>query len=511
MVKLSFRLWILIIALALSLLAIAPWQYFNTGVMIKTVDRNTTSYEEGLRPGMVIIGVNNQPVETIIDYTVALNEIFPNNSLLLNKTKLTIQTTDSTFVLFIDQPPKITVGNQPRSKIKTGLDLQGGARALVAPEEDLSAAEMSDLIAVTSNRLNVFGISDVVIRPVADLGGNNYMLIEVAGATPSDLEELVAKQGKFEAKIGNETAFIGGNKDITSVCRNDASCAGIESCYAIEGAELCRFRFTIYLSEQAAKRHADITSKLGVNTTESGRYLDKKLELFIDDTLVDSLYISEDLQGQVTTQISIQGSGSGSTREEAFNAALKDMNHLQTVLITGSLPFKLEIVKLDSISPVLGRSFIQYLLFAGIASILVVALIVLVRYRNIKSSLALILTSFSEIFIILGFAAFVSWNLDLPSIAGILIAIGTGVDQQIIILDESRIGREKYSIVERMKRALFVIVGVYFTALASLLPIYWAGAGLLRGFAFTTIVGVTIGVLITRPAFADIIKKIESS
>jgi len=38
--------------------------------------------------------------------------------------------------------------------------------------------------------------------------------------------------------------------------------------------------------------------------------------------------------------------------------------------------------------------------------------------------------------------------------------------------------------------------------------LFWAGAGLLRGFAFTTIIGVTVGILITRPAFADMIRKI---
>jgi preprotein translocase subunit SecD len=31
----------------------------------------------------------------------------------------------------------------------------------------------------------------------------------------------------------------------------------------------------------------------------------------------------------------------------------------------------------------------------------------------------------------------------------------------------------------------------------------------LKGFAFTTILGITVGVLITRPAFSDIIRKIE--
>ena len=60
-----------------------------------------------------------------------------------------------------------------------------------------------------------------------------------------------------------------------------------------------------------------------------------------------------------------------------------------------------------------------------------------------------------------------------------------------------------------MKRALFVIITAYATNLVSLLPLYWAGAGLFRGFAFTTIIGITAGAFISRPAFAEMIRKTE--
>ena len=96
----------------------------------------------------------------------------------------------------------------------------------------------------------------------------------------------------------------------------------------------------------------------------------------------------------------------------------------------------------------------------------------------------------------------------MASIAGILATVGTGVDQQIVILDEVRTGRET-SIKRRMKMALFVVMTAYLTSLVSLLPLYWAGAGLFKGFAFTTIIGITAGVFITRPAFADIIKSMD--
>ena len=117
------------------------------------------------------------------------------------------------------------------------------------------------------------------------------------------------------------------------------------------------------------------------------------------------------------------------------------------------------------------------------------------------------LTSLCEVLIILGISALFKRNLDLPAIAGIIAAIGTGVDSQIIILDESRLTKI-LSIKERIKRALFIILGTYITTLFALLPLLWAGAGLLKGFAVTTIIGISAGVFITRPAFAEIVKKI---
>ena len=477
----------------------------DQGVTVKSIEQDSLAFQQGIRQGDVIKSINGEQISDLESYSTVVNALFTNGE----EKRIDITTKSGEYTLFTNQTPQLTVGEIPKTSIKTGLDISGGSRALVQPDVPVTDSELQDLIEVSRNRFNVFGISDVSIKGITDLSGNRFMLVEIAGATPNELEELISQQGKFEAKVGEETAFIGGERDITSVCRNDATCASVTGCFPDgAGGTFCSFAFTIYLSEEAAQRHADITKDIPLDPETNGQYLTENLTLILDDKIVDQLLIGSSLKGRVTTQISIQGSGQGATQEEALKDAQTSMSQLQTILITGSLPFKLNIVKLDTISPLLGEQFVYLIFLAGISSILLVAIIIFFRYRRFKISLALLLTSFSELFIILGIASLISWNLDLPSIAGILAVIGTGVDQQIVILDEVRTGRE-ISIKQRMKRALFIIMTAYLTSLVALLPLYWAGAGLFKGFAITSIIGITAGVFITRPAFADIVKSME--
>lgn len=502
--KIGFRVWILIIALLLALLAIAPWKSFEGGIVIKSVELNSTAFEQGLRQGQIINYVDGKKINNVEDFSQILSE----KDYSEGNVKTTFSTNSGEILFFSDNGPEITVAHVPKSNIKTGLDLSGGSRALIkAKDKDLSSSEVAELVNVISNRFNVYGISDVVVLPTSDLSGNNFVSIEIAGATPKDLQDLISQQGKFEAKIGNETVFVGGDKDIASVCRNDATCSGIEGCFTSQEGYYCNFHFSIYLSQAAAEKHAEITKDIPVNVTAQGNYLAERLDLYLDDVLVDSLLISEGLKGMVTTQISISGSESSTTEQEAFKASEESMHHLQTVLITGSLPYQLEIIKLDTLSPSLGQEFTKNIILLGIIVFAIISVILFIKYKRIKVTLSVILTMFSEAFITLGVAALIGWNLDAPSIAGIIAGMGTGVNDQIVIIDES-VSNKRLSVKERIKRALFIIVGAFFTIIAAMLPLFWAGAGLLKGFALTTILCVTIGILITRPAFAEIIRKI---
>jgi preprotein translocase subunit SecD len=210
----------------------------------------------------------------------------------------------------------------------------------------------------------------------------------------------------------------------------------------------------------------------------------------------------------VTTQISISGSGTSATQEDAYDSASEQMHKLQTILITGSFPYELEVLKLDVISPNLGGKFTLAVFLAGLVALVSVAFVVFFKYRKFNQSIAVLSIGVSEIIITLGVAAFLDINLDLSAIAGVLAAIGTGVNDQIVILDETKRNTDT-SLKARIKNAFSVIMGAYLTLVVAMIPLYLAGGVLLKGFASTTIIGLTLGILITRPAFGQMIKRME--
>lgn len=510
-IKKLFKQWRFIILLASLFFATLSinYQFNNKGLIINSVALNSSAAQAGiLNPGTSvrpldrehILSVASQPVTTIQDFTT-LTEAVPLNGVLH------ITTNKQEYALIkIEKDIGLSLAPAPSSNLRKGLDLQGGTRAILKPVDKITDQELTDLISTMERRLNIYGLSDLTIRDASDLEGNKFIIVEMAGASPDEVRELLTSQGKFEAKIGNETVFQGGNRDITFVCRTDGTCSRIVRCGPTGSGNVCTFEFEITLSAAAAKRHADVTKTIDVNVSNSGaRVLAKTLDFYLDDTQVDSLQIAADLKGQEATRITISGPGSGLTQQDAIDDAIQNRNKLQTVLITGSLTTKLDVVKLDSISPTLGEEFTKNAILVGILSTIGVAIVIYLRYRVLKIVIPIMVTVFSEIFLILGLAALFRYNLDVAAIAGIIASVGTGVNDQIVITDEILLGdsgNTDSNIKSKIKKAFFVILAAYFTTVAAMLPLVWAGAGLLVGFALTTIVGVTVGVLITRPAYA---------
>ena len=518
----SVRILLLIFILVVSIVAIHP-KPSNEGVAIRSVVKESAANLAGIQSPKEratpiskekIIAINNQPIKNEQDYYKFVSTLQANQT-------ITIRTDQKTYPLTVKplidgngdvvgaEDLGLRIYNAPKSNIRKGLDLQGGTRVLLEPETNLSAEDTASLIENMKERLNIYGLSDLVIRDVVDREGfvgeqKHYILVEIAGASQEEVKELLSKQGKFYANIGNDTVFKGGN-DVVHVCRTP-DCSGIDpqGIYPTQNGYTARFRFGITLSTEAAQKQADVTSTLETTYEGNEEYLSQTLDLYLDDAKMDSLRISSDLKGKPVTDIQISGSGIGITQGEAVQDALNNMKKLQTVLITGSLPVKLNIIKIDTLSPSLGEEFSKNVLFVGLLAILAVAVVIFIRYKRIEVALPMAFTMLAEIVIIVGFAALVGWNIDLAAIAGILVAAGTGVDDQIVIADETLKGESTVHAnwTERLKNAFFIIMAAWAVTLASMIPLIFAGAGLLKGFALTTIIGVTIGVFITRPAYA---------
>src|SRR3989344_3265512 len=94
-IKLTWKLWLLAIVLALSLLSIfgTSLSFFEKGIIIKTVDLNSTAFEQGLRQGQTIISVDGNPVKNVDDYAEIMSGKFVSNE----SVKTEIATKDSQF------------------------------------------------------------------------------------------------------------------------------------------------------------------------------------------------------------------------------------------------------------------------------------------------------------------------------------------------------------------------------------------------------------------------------
>src|SRR3989344_74996 len=72
--KVGFRLWVLIIVLALSLLAMKP--SFDTGVVVKSVDKDSPAFLQGLKQGEIIKQIDGKVIENKEDYANYVENLF---------------------------------------------------------------------------------------------------------------------------------------------------------------------------------------------------------------------------------------------------------------------------------------------------------------------------------------------------------------------------------------------------------------------------------------------------
>ncbi len=371
--------------------------------------------------------------------------------------------------------------------IDEGLDLKGGSMIQLELESPVNSSTMDTVTAVLDKRLNLYGVSDVKVRE----SGDQRVIIEMAGKTPEEIEHLIGNPGIFEAKIDNQTAITG--SDVESVDN-----------YKIEGETNWVVPFS--LTADGAKKFAEVAQGKGGH--EVVMYLDGHQITNDPPKLENSLG-----NGEAVTDLEVTGS------EDTVQAAESQASMVYTVLKTGSLPVKVHVIGSNTISAELGQEFLEGVGVASLLAILVISIIIFLRYKKPLLVIPILITSLSEILIVLGIASIISWNIDLAAIAGLIASVGTGVDDQIIITDEvlsnkSNKSKNKRARTRRnVRNALFIIFASAGTLIAAMLPLTYvgfvrgsSGIGTIAGFAFTTILGVLIGVFITRPAYAKFVE-----
>ncbi len=469
----------------------------------------------GLQSGSIITAVNGVSVHNIEQFYSQLNK----SSIVNTTLKLTYENevfpyvySSSTADVFVEptavfNSSTIQTQNVAYTHLNYGLDIIGGTQIEVAPNAtNYNSTIFSDLETTLTKRLDVYGISGTTVSTVQALSGKSFIMISMPDVGESQALSLIQNQGKFYAAIGNVTVFNSSNtsESILSVCLSSGCPFGVyQTPSASNGYQ---FEFGIQLAAGAAKNFENAVKTLVPSTTNPG-YFNKRIHLYLNGVQQGQpLLISTNILTNFNGAITIEGGGTNLQQSTA------DMKTLQAIMQSGSLPVPLKILSISSVSPTAGSQFISQIYILLLIAFVLVSIVIFLRYRDYKISSLILLTSITEIFIVIGVAAAIHWTLDIPSMAGIIASIGISVDDQIIITDEIRRGasQAEYAVTKkRISRAFFIIFVSFFSFAAIMFPLLFSTASLFAGFALTTILASLIGLMVTRPAYARIIARME--
>jgi len=379
--------------------------------------------------------------------------------------------------------------------------------------EGVTAETVDETKRVLDSKLNRLGLQDIKVRIV----DNKFILIDLAGVDVDTAQSIVGKPGKFEIRIqttGNETMHViyGDAIDSVEIPRGDRNNMwGVPFTLSEEGAQLFR------------KMAIDVGATKDPSAHEISMHLDK--DMIFSAPLAPELAASLEKAPtrNMVAEVGMGEAGSQKARE------------LYIHLREGALPVNVKVIGSGQVTAALGQQFKFQIIIAGILALLAVAFMIYRRYHESRIVLPMLTTSFSEVIMMLGIWAAMGWQLDLASIAGIIMVIGTGIDHLVIITDEllrggeaaatARSIKEKADAVaeraqekaakvagpsgkvylSRLSRAFTIILGAAATTIAAMAPLLTMGFGALQGFALIIIIGVLIGVLIARPAYGRII------
>jgi len=164
---------------------------------------------------------------------------------------------------------------------------------------------------------------------------------------------------------------------------------------------------------------------------------------------------------------------------------------------------KFEVIGTEVVGPVIGAQLQRKGLLATLFSILGITTYIAFRFR-FSFAVGAIVATFHDILVTLSFLAFFGYDLSLNVVAAILTITGYSVNDTIVIFDRVRENSSKmrrdsleHVVNTSVNQTLGRTIITAGATLLSVIALYLFGGEVLKGFAFTMIVGIISGTYST--------------
>ena len=318
--------------------------------------------------------------------------------------------------------------------IRLGIDIKGGVDVTFGPADDFDAdaSQLDAATAIIKTRLSSLGITD---NEVYSDEKSDRIIVRFpwqVGETDFDPESAVKELGEMAEltfRKGTDTTTDEDGNEIPSgeivLVGDDVAKASRELQNSDEGKSF-EYVVALELNAEGTKKFAAATAELSGSETP--------ISIWMDNTMVSA----PSVKSTITDGHAII---SGSFDSDSAKRLADQIN-------SGALPFKMETKSFRTISPTMGEGSLDAILLAALIAFIGIAIYMIVLYRlpGVVAVLALCGQVAGSIAAITGWFGFMNGStLTIPGIAGIILAVGMGVDANIItgerIKEELRTGK----------------------------------------------------------------------
>lgn len=294
--------------------------------------------------------------------------------------------------------------------IRWGIDIQGGVNATFEPADNYDATEkeMNAAKATIEQRLVSLNITDSEVY--VDYTTNKVMVSFPwqAGEEDFDPEAAVAELGETAMLTFRKGSEETGETVITG---KDVDLA--EPRQITDDNGQTEYVVSLDLKQSGTEAFAAATTELSASKGT--------ISIWMDDKCISSPTVNEPITGG---KCQISG-----------NFTYDSAKKLADKINAGSLPFKLETTSNNIISATLGSGARDAMVIAGIIAFILIAIYMIFIYKlpGFVATIALFGQVVGSIACVSGFFGNIeSFTLTIPGIAGIILAIGMGVDANVI-------------------------------------------------------------------------------